>query len=103
MDRPKSSDSAVLSIECVAGSSRAEEWGGGEALQTGDVVEEIRIGGTDYLRPPFKGGRAEVQKLLRTAFKRGDTSINVRVRRDLGRPEGTVTPPMGKHLIQPSV
>ncbi|XP_008787284.2 uncharacterized protein LOC103705374 [Phoenix dactylifera] len=77
---------AVVAIECVAGSSKADEWsGGGEALlQTGDVVEEIRIGNSPAVRSPFKGGRAGVQKLLHAAFKRGDTSIHVRARRGHG-------------------
>lgn len=36
----------VVAIECVAGGSRAEEWGPGssETVQTGDVVEELLIG-----------------------------------------------------------
>nr|XP_010913929.1 uncharacterized protein LOC105039469 [Elaeis guineensis]XP_010913930.1 uncharacterized protein LOC105039469 [Elaeis guineensis] len=74
---------AVVAIECVAGSSNADEWsGGGEALlQTGDVVEQIKIGNSPAVRSPFKGGRAGVLKLLHAAFKRRDTSIYVRARR----------------------
>ncbi|RLM80509.1 uncharacterized protein C2845_PM12G25260 [Panicum miliaceum] len=78
----------VVAIECVAGGSRAEEWGPGssEAVQTGDVVEELLIGvggrgGPAAHAAPFKGGRAALQKLLHAAYKRGDTSIEVRVRR----------------------
>ncbi|CAL9042122.1 unnamed protein product [Musa banksii] len=78
MDRPQ--QPSVVAIECVAGSSKAEEWGG-DLLQTGDVVEEIKIGGSPDVRCPFKGGKSGVQKLLHSAFKRGDTSIEVRVRR----------------------
>ncbi|XP_038973417.1 uncharacterized protein LOC103711408 [Phoenix dactylifera] len=82
MDRSQPSDGAglVVAIECVAGSSKAEEWGG-QVPQTGDVVEEIAIGGSPAVRAPFKGGRGGVQKLLHAAFKRGKTSIAVRVRR----------------------
>ncbi|KAJ8500287.1 hypothetical protein OPV22_010839 [Ensete ventricosum] len=82
MDRLRQSSerAAVVAIECVAGSSMAEEWGG-DMLQTGDVVEEIKIGGSPAARSPFKGGKSGVQKLLHSAFKRGDTSIEVRVRR----------------------
>ncbi|URE31579.1 hypothetical protein MUK42_03406 [Musa troglodytarum] len=81
MDCPQSSERGpVVAIECVAGSSKAEEWGG-DMLQTGDVVEEIKIGGSPAVHSPFKGGRSGVQKLLHSAFKRGDTSIEVRVRR----------------------
>ncbi|KAJ3677643.1 hypothetical protein LUZ60_003367 [Juncus effusus] len=80
MERSQSSDSPVVSIECVGGSSKAEEWGP-EIVQTGDVVEEIRINGAPVVRAPFKGGKAAVQKMLHAAFKRGDTSIQVRVRR----------------------
>ncbi|RWW75872.1 hypothetical protein BHE74_00016066 [Ensete ventricosum] len=81
MDRPQSSERGpVVAIECVAGSSKAEEWGG-NMLQTGDVVEEIKIGGSPAVHSPFKGGRSGVQKLLHSAFKRGDTSIDVRVQR----------------------
>lgn len=77
----------VVAIECVAGGSRAEEWGPGssETVQTGDVVEELLIGvggrgGPAAHAAPFKGGRAALQKLLHAAFKRGDTSVEVRVR-----------------------
>uniref|UniRef100_A0ACD5ZDU7 Uncharacterized protein n=1 Tax=Avena sativa TaxID=4498 RepID=A0ACD5ZDU7_AVESA len=78
----------VVAIECVAGGSRAEEWGPGcsETVQTGDVVEELLIGvggrgGHTAHAAPFKGGRAALQKLLHAAYKRGDTSVEVRVRR----------------------
>ncbi|CAL4885021.1 unnamed protein product [Urochloa decumbens] len=78
----------VVAIECVAGGSRAEEWGPGssETVQTGDVVEELLIGvggrgGPSAHAAPFKGGRAALQKLLHAAFKRGETSVEVRVRR----------------------
>ncbi|XP_072991427.1 uncharacterized protein [Typha latifolia] len=85
MPMDRSQAMAVVAIECVAGSSKAEEWGGGNMLQTGDVVEEIKIGASPPVRSPFKGGKSGVQKLLHAAFKRGDTSIEVRVRR--GRDE----------------
>ncbi|CAL5019228.1 unnamed protein product [Urochloa decumbens] len=78
----------VVAIECVAGGSRAEEWGPGssETVQTGDVVEELLIGvggrgGPSAHAAPFKGGRAALQKLLHAAFKRGETSVEVCVRR----------------------
>lgn len=84
MDRQQQPErAAVVAIECVAGSSRAEEWSG-DMLQTGDVVEEIKIGGSSAVRSPFKGGKNEVQKLLHSAFRRGNTSIDVRVRRQGG-------------------
>ncbi|XP_051193002.1 uncharacterized protein [Lolium perenne] len=83
----------VVAIECVAGGSRAEEWGPGcsETVQTGDVVEELLIGvggrgGHTSHAAPFKGGRAALQKLLHAAFKRGDTSVEVRARRPAHRP-----------------
>ncbi|CAL9084881.1 unnamed protein product [Musa textilis] len=86
MERSDSGRSAVVAIECVAGSSRADEWwGGGEGeaalLHTGDVLEEITFGGSPPVRAPFKCGRATVMKLLHAAFKRGDTSVLVRARR----------------------
>lgn len=79
----------VVAIECVAGGSRAEEWGPGssETVQTGDVVEELLIGvgrrgePAAHAAAPFKGGRAALQKLLHAAYKRGETSVEVRVRR----------------------
>ncbi|KAJ3694663.1 hypothetical protein LUZ60_000040 [Juncus effusus] len=78
--------SAVVAIECVASSSKAEEWGGGGlVLQTGDVVEEIKIGGLPPVRSPFKGGKNGLMKTMHSSFKRGDTSIHVKVRR--GREE----------------
>lgn len=84
-------EAPVVALECVAGSSKAEEWGGGEGVvQEGDVVEAVRVGrssrgggggGTAVeLEAPFKGGRAGLHKALHAAFKRGDTSVEVRVR-----------------------
>lgn len=74
----------VLSIECLRGSSKADEWTG-DMLQTGDIVEELRIGikAKSQIRfnSPFKGGKSGVQKILQEAFKKKETSITVRVRR----------------------
>ncbi|XP_051118768.1 uncharacterized protein LOC127242994 [Andrographis paniculata] len=78
MDRSPNSP-IVLSIECLNGSCRAGEWTG-DMLQTGDIVDELRIGGV-ILRPPFKQGKSGVQKVLHTCFKQKETSIRVRVRR----------------------
>ncbi|RZR76995.1 hypothetical protein BHM03_00001926 [Ensete ventricosum] len=76
MERSGSAGSAVVAIECVAGSSRADEWGGckGEAaapLRMGDILEEITFGGSPPARAPFKGDRDAVMKLLHAAFQRG--------------------------------
>ncbi|QCE09164.1 uncharacterized protein LOC114184929 [Vigna unguiculata] len=77
-------DPKVLSIECLRGSSKADEWTG-DMLQSGDIVEELRIGSTAKsqirYQSPFKGGRSGVQKILQEAFKKKETSIVVRVRR----------------------
>lgn len=92
MDRsssPSSTDSPsrdpkVLSIECLKGSSKGEEWSG-DMLQSGDIVEELRIGSSTNSQIryqwPFKGGKSGVQKILHDAFKKKETSIVVRVRR----------------------
>ncbi|KAH9623920.1 hypothetical protein KSS87_002313 [Heliosperma pusillum] len=69
----------VLAIECIRGTSRAEEWSGG-LLQSGDIVEEIEIGQLK-LRAPFKDGNSGVQKQLHICFKNKVSSIRVRVRR----------------------
>nr|XP_018679045.1 PREDICTED: uncharacterized protein LOC108952379 [Musa acuminata subsp. malaccensis] len=58
MERSGSAGSAVVAIECVAGSSSADEWGGcnGEEaapLRIGDILEEITFGGS----PPARAGR----------------------------------------------
>ncbi|CAK7339295.1 unnamed protein product [Dovyalis caffra] len=83
----------VLSVECLKGSSKADEWTG-DMLQTGDIVEEILIGsgsssssGSRSMRyqAPFKNGKSGVQKILHNSFKNKETSIVVRVRR--GRDE----------------
>ncbi|KAF2311995.1 hypothetical protein GH714_027701 [Hevea brasiliensis] len=82
----------VLSIECLKGSSKADEWTG-DMLQTGDIVEEIRIGSGSSsgsgsyqsFKAPFKNGKSGVQKILHGSFKNKETSILVRVRR--GRDE----------------
>ncbi|XP_023511791.1 uncharacterized protein LOC111776701 [Cucurbita pepo subsp. pepo] len=74
----------VLSIECLKGSSRADEWTG-DMLQTGDIVEELTIGSSMCVRAPFKNGRSGIQRILHGSFKDKQTSIVVRVRR--GRDE----------------
>ncbi|KAG6791027.1 hypothetical protein POTOM_000137 [Populus tomentosa] len=82
----------VLSVECLKGSSTADEWTG-DMLQTGDIVEEILIGSGSSssgsrsisYKAPFKNGKGGVQKILHKSFKNKETSIVVRVRR--GRDE----------------
>ncbi|GMH00074.1 hypothetical protein Nepgr_001913 [Nepenthes gracilis] len=76
---PISKSGTVLAIECIRGTAKADEWSGG-LLQTGDIVEEIRVGDT-VLRSPFKNGKSSVQKVLHSSFKNQQTSIVVRVRR----------------------
>jgi hypothetical protein len=82
----------VLSIECLKGTSKADEWKV-DMLQTGDIVEEILIGsgsssssssgsgGLTRYSAPFKNGKSGVQKILHNSFKNKETSIVVRVRR----------------------
>lgn len=81
MDRTNSSESTatVLSIECLKGSSKGDEWTG-TTLQTGDIVEEIKIGRL-IIRSPFKNGKSGVQKILHSSYKNKETSIRVKVRR----------------------
>ncbi|XP_074321347.1 uncharacterized protein LOC141657863 [Silene latifolia] len=74
-----SGSTKVLAVECIRGTSRAEEWSGG-LLQSGDIVEEIEIGHLN-LRAPFKDGNSGVQKQLHNCFKNKVSSIRVRVRR----------------------
>lgn len=76
---PAKSSTIVLSIECLKGSSKADEWTG-DMLQTGDIVEELRIGNM-ILKSPFKNGKSGVQKILHTSYRQKETSIRVRVRR----------------------
>lgn len=77
-------DPKVLSIECLKGSSKADEWSG-DMLQTGDTVEELRIGSSPgsmvRFKSPFKNGRTGVNKILHDSYKKKETSILVRVRR----------------------
>ncbi|KAL2940868.1 Elongation factor Tu chloroplastic [Bienertia sinuspersici] len=73
------SNTKVLAIECIRGTSRADEWSGG-LLQTGDIVEQIQIGDL-ILQSPFKDGNSGVQKYLHSYFKSKVTEIKVRVRR----------------------
>lgn len=74
----------VLSIECLKGSSKADEWTG-DMLQTGDIVEEIGLGfgrgSSCSYKSPFKNGKSGVQKILHSSFKGKETSILVKVRR----------------------
>ncbi|KAH9302579.1 hypothetical protein KI387_014162 [Taxus chinensis] len=75
--------SAVVAIKGVAGSSKAEEWND-NMLQTGDVVEELKIGSYATLTAPFKGGKSGLQKELHKFYRRNDTLVLVRVRRGRG-------------------
>uniref|UniRef100_A0A7N0ZUB5 Uncharacterized protein n=1 Tax=Kalanchoe fedtschenkoi TaxID=63787 RepID=A0A7N0ZUB5_KALFE len=70
----------VVSIECLKGSSKGDEWAT-DMLQTGDILEEIKIGALRVVGSPYKNGKAGVQKLLHESFKNKETSIRVRVRR----------------------
>lgn len=74
-----STHTVVLSVECLKGSSKADEWTD-DTLQTGDIVEEIVVGNLT-VRSPFKNGKSGVQKILHDCYKSKDTSIRVRVRR----------------------
>ncbi|KAK2425053.1 hypothetical protein QL285_035345 [Trifolium repens] len=89
MDKTSQNDSPtrepkVLSIECLRGSSKADEWKI-DMLQTGDIVEEIRIGTKSKsqirFNSPFKGGKSGIQKILQEAYKKKETSIMIRIRR----------------------
>ena len=77
-------DPKVLSIECLKGSSKADEWTG-DMLQTGDIVEELRIGNSPNalirFQSPFKNGKSGVSRILQDSYKKKETSILVRVRR----------------------
>ncbi|XP_020215232.1 uncharacterized protein LOC109799124 [Cajanus cajan] len=79
-----SRESKVLSIECLKGSSKADEWTG-DMLQSGDIVEELRIGASPNalirFKSPFKNGKSGVNKILQDSYKKKETSILVRVRR----------------------
>ncbi|KAL2332192.1 hypothetical protein Fmac_019773 [Flemingia macrophylla] len=91
-------EAKVVSIECLKGSSKGEEWSG-DMLQSGDVVEELRIGssGSSRIRyqAPFKGGKSGVQKILQDSYRKKETSIAVRVRRgsqDLAELQACIVP-----------
>ncbi|KAI3892762.1 hypothetical protein MKW92_022242 [Papaver armeniacum] len=77
---PETKSNMVLAIECLKGSSKADEWNQ-NMLQTGDIVEELKIGNYLCVPSPFKSGTTGIQKLLRESYKRNETSIHVRVRR----------------------
>lgn len=74
---------AVVAIKGVAGSSKAEEWND-DMLQTGDVVEELRIGNGVTLSAPFKNGKSGLQKELHKFYRKHETLVQVRVRRGHG-------------------
>jgi hypothetical protein len=86
MDKSHPSDGPVVAIESIGNASKAEDYGL-EMVQAGDVIEEIRISGSPAVKAPFKGGKMAVQKILHAAFKRGDASVVVRVRRGPPGPE----------------
>jgi hypothetical protein len=74
----------VVAVECVAGNSKAEEWGGfGGVAQEGDAVAAARIGvgsgrgagGGTCWRPYGPG----CTRLCTPAFRRRDTSVELHV------------------------
>ncbi|XP_015952174.1 uncharacterized protein LOC107476788 [Arachis duranensis] len=75
----------VISIECLRATSKSDEWSAADVLQSGDIVEEIRIGSSAgslvRFRQPFKNGRTGLNKILHDAYKKKETSVLVRVRR----------------------
>ncbi|KAK7404499.1 hypothetical protein VNO78_05441 [Psophocarpus tetragonolobus] len=86
LSQSSSESGTVLSIECLKGSCKADEWTG-DMLQTGDIVEELRIGSAPNalirFKSPFKNGRSGVSKILQDSYKKKETSVMVRVRRGL--------------------
>ncbi|KAF3331114.1 hypothetical protein FCM35_KLT04468 [Carex littledalei] len=86
MDKSRPSDGPVVAIESIGSGSKIEDFGP-EKMQSGDVIEEIRISGSPPVKAPFKGGKAALQKILHAAFKRGDTSVVVTIRRGPMGPE----------------
>ena len=70
----------VLSIECLNGTSSVDEEIG-DFLQTGDIIEEFRIGNSGWSKLVYKKGKGGVQKTLHESFKKKETSILVQVRR----------------------
>lgn len=69
----------------------------GDKPQTGDIVEEIRIGDTIVISE-FEKGRSGVQKILGDSFRRKETRIRVRVRRgqnELAEMQGCIVPGNG--------
>lgn len=69
----------------------------GDKPQTGDIVEEIRIGDTIVISE-FEKGRSGVQKILDDSFRRKETRIRVRVRRgpnELSEMQGCIVPGNG--------
>ena len=65
---------------CLNGTSTVDEWTN-DFLQTGDIVEELRIGNLSQSKSAFKKGKGGVQKTLHKSFKKKETLILIRVRR----------------------
>ncbi|XP_075500755.1 uncharacterized protein LOC142539284 [Primulina tabacum] len=85
--------STFLSVECI----KSGGWMAGDKPQTGDIVEEIRIGDTIVISE-FEKGRSGVQKILGDSFRRKETRIRVRVRRGpnvLSEMQGCIVPGNG--------
>ncbi|KAL2328827.1 hypothetical protein Fmac_022254 [Flemingia macrophylla] len=104
-----SREAKVLSIECLKGSSKADEWTG-DMLQTGDIVEELRIGTSPNalirFKSPFKNGKSGVNKILQDSYKKKETSILVRVRRgphDFAELQACIVPSEKKHFVLRSI
>lgn len=69
----------------------------GDKPQTGDIVDEIRIGDTIVISE-FEKGRSGVQKILGDSFRRKETRIHVQVRRgpnELAEMQGCIVPGNG--------
>ncbi|KAI9081974.1 hypothetical protein K1719_036236 [Acacia pycnantha] len=102
-------DLKVVSIECLRGSAKSEEWSG-DMLQSGDIVEELRIGSSPNsmirFQAPFKNGKSGVNKILHDSYKKKDTSIAVRVRRgphDFAELQACIVPNDKKQYVLRSI
>lgn len=74
---------SVVAIKGVSSCARAEDFGE-DKLLSGDVVEQVSVGGVD-LKAPFAGGKTGLQRELRRLYSSGQTLLQVMVKRGGGK------------------
>eukprot|EP00249_Psilotum_nudum_P021054 c27952_g1_i5 orf=272-1237(+) len=74
---------SVVAIKGLTSNAKAEDLCE-DKLLSGDIVQEVNVGGVSLVAP-FAGGKTGLQRELRQLYGTGDTLVQVKVRRARGK------------------